>query len=146
MKTAILILVTVLVAGCGGGGGEKSGTTPAATPAPTAKAPDETSILAAIGEFNQAQSYYFKRNRRYALGYEDLLEARDLKSEPTAAETGYNLRIRPAANAQTYTLAAVPASPSGTARHFFTDQTGVVRAEQGKDATVQSPAIDKTAK
>lgn len=71
------------------------------------------------------------------------VESRDLKSETAAADTGYDLKLRPAANAQTYTLLAVPASPSPAARHFFTDQTGVIRAEAGKDAGAQSPPVTK---
>ncbi len=97
----------------------------------------------AIAQINEAQSVYFKRNRRYALALDELVESRDLKSEPTDAETGYNFRLRPSADAQTYTLLVSPANASAAARHFFTDQSGAIRAKQNKEATAQSPALAK---
>ena len=138
--TALLIFGMMLTA-CGGNTTPTMQTnTPAAAAAP-AKAPDESAALDAIKKINDAQSTYFKINRRYALSYDELLEGHFLNSEPTAAQTGYEFKLRPAADAQAYTLAAVPAAPSAAARHFFTDQTGVIHAETGKDATAGSPKI-----
>src|SRR5262249_33791491 len=104
------------------------------------KAPDEKAALDAIAKINSAQATYFKLNRRYALTYDELIEAHLLNSEPTPAQTGYEFRLRPAADAQTYKLSVVPSS-SGAGRSFFTDQTAVVRAESGKEATADSPQI-----
>lgn len=112
----------------------------AGQPAP-AKAPDENAALDAIAKINEAQSNYFKRNHRYALTLDELIEGRLLNSEPTTAQTGYEFKLRPAADAQTYKLSAAPAASSPTARHFFTDESGVVHAEDGKDATAGSPKI-----
>jgi hypothetical protein len=105
------------------------------------KAPDENAALDAIAKINDAQSTYFKLNRRYALTFDELIEAHLLKSEPTATEAGYDFTLRPAADAQTYKLSAVPSTPSPTNRHFLTDQSGTVHAETGKDATLDSPRI-----
>lgn len=104
-----------------------------------AKAPDENAALDAIRKANEAQLTYFKINRRYALTYDELIEARLLSSEPTAAETGYDFRLRPAADAQTYRLYANPKTT--TAKYFFTDETGVIRADTGKEATADSPEV-----
>ena len=118
----------------------KSAAGAAATPA--AKPADEAAALDAVRKTVEAQSTYFKLNRRYALTYDELTEARLLKSEPSAAETGYDFKLRPAADAQTYKLSVVPAdSASTTARRFFADQTGVLRAETGKDASAESPEV-----
>ena len=132
------------LAGCGGNtpptqtGGN---TAVAAGQVSNAKAPDENAALDAIAKINEAQSTYFKRYRRYALTFDELLEAHLLKSEPTAAQTGYDFNLRPAADAQTYKLSVTPAAPSPTPRHFFTDQSNAVHAESGKDATPDSPKI-----
>jgi type II secretory pathway pseudopilin PulG len=132
MKTWAVVLIFGLLLGCGGGN-------PA--PAPQSKAPDETAALAAMRNINNAQTSYFTRNRRYALTYEELMEARALIEEPTVAGTGYEIKMRPSPDAVRYTVSAVPVSPAAAARHFFTDQTGIIRSEEGKDATVQSPEI-----
>jgi hypothetical protein len=118
--------------------------TPAsAPPVAPAKTPDEGAALDAIAKINDAESNYFKRNRRYALTFEELVEAHLLKSEPSTAQTGYEFKLRPAADAQTYRLSVTPASPSTTARHFFTDQSGALHAETGKEATAESPNLPK---
>src|SRR5262249_12999707 len=108
----------------------------------TTKAPDETAALDALRKTNEAQATYFKINRRYALAYDELIDAHLLASEPTAAQTGYEFRLRPAADAQTYKLSVSPAdSSAAAARHFFTDQTGIIRSEAGKDASSDSPTL-----
>jgi len=115
-------------------------TQPAATPsASPGKAPDQGAALDAIAKINAAQAVYFQRNRRYALTYEELVEPHLLDSEPSAAQTGYEFKLRPAADAQAYRLSVVPVVSAPAARYFFTDQTAVVRAEDGREATDKSP-------
>ena len=92
-------------------------------------------------KINQAQSDHFKRNRRYALSFDELVEAHLIAAEPRAAQSGYDFKLRPAADAQTYKLSVSPANASTTARYFFTDQSGTVHAETGKEATVDSPQL-----
>jgi hypothetical protein len=140
------IPIVLLLAACGtntppatNSGGNASA--PVA-PAPTnAKAPDENAALDAIAKINEAQSSYFKRNRRYALTLDELVDAHLIKGVPTTAEMGYDFTVRPAADAQTYKMTANPVAASSPARHFFTDQSGTVHAETGKDATADSPKI-----
>ena len=146
MKTlqSIVQITLLLLCGCAG---QPTTTEPAsAPPAAATKAADANAALDALTQVNAAQSVYFKRNRRYALAFDELVEARDLKSEPGVADTGYLFRMRPAADAQTYTISAAPAVPPvGTpARTFFTDQSGVIRGEDSnKPATAQSPVVTK---
>jgi hypothetical protein len=142
VKTVPVLLFAVLILnGC-------SNNTPTmktevkTAPAGTAKAPNENAALDALRKINEAQATYFKINRRYALTFDELVEARLLNAEPSAAATGYDFKLRPAADAQTFKLSVTPASTNSTgATYFFMDQTGVIRAETGKEATTESPAV-----
>jgi len=141
MKHALAFCVLFILAGCGEQPAARQVTEVREAPAASKKAPDEIAAVAAISDVNAAQKTYFARNRRYALTYEELTEARFLNEEPTVQKTGYDIKLRPAADAATYTVLAIPSPPTSPARHFFSDQTGVIRAEEGKDANAQSPAI-----
>ena len=130
------------LAACGGNTTASKPTDNAAAPSTqgsSAKAPDEKAAHEAIAKVNDAQAAYFKRNRRYALSLDELTEAHQLNSEPTAGQTGYDFNLRPAADAQTYKMSVVPITSTATTRHFFTHQSGTVHAEMGKDATSDSP-------
>ena len=148
MKTwTVLLLFGLMLTACGSGSTPtmQTNSQPAAPPPPR-KGPDENAALDTIAKINDAQSTYFKVNRRYALTYDELIEAHLLMSEPPAAQTGYEFKLHPAADAQTYKLSVIPAGgyiARRPARHFFTDQTAVIHAEDGKDATADSPKLAK---
>jgi len=144
VKNVTLLLAVIMLAGCGGNTTPSMQTTAkeAAPAQPSnSKAPDESAALDTIAKVNDAESSYFRRNRRYALTFDELVEAHLLISVPASAQTGYDFTLRPSADAQTYKLAVNPAAPSPTARHFFSDESGTVRAEAGRDATADSPKI-----
>jgi len=105
---------------------------------PPAKAPDEAAAIEALKRINQAQADFIRRTRRYALTFDELIKDRLLDAEPTKAETGYDILLRPRPDAIAYTVIATPA---GLGRHFFTDQTGALRAESNKPAGAESPAF-----
>ena len=65
----------------------------------------------------------------------DELIAEKLLTAAPGAE-GYRVIILPSPDAVSYTAEATPAVAS--ARHFFTDKTGVIRGEIGKPATAGS--------
>jgi Tfp pilus assembly protein PilE len=129
MHKILGLALVILLAGCG----ERS------SPSTTAPPPDEKAAIAALSQINQAQKDFIRRNRRYALGYEDLISDHLLQAEPTAQ--GYRIEMKPSPDASRYTISATPTNASATARHLFTDETGVIRVEQSKDATATSPAI-----
>jgi hypothetical protein len=144
----ILPILGLLLSACSSPAPTMQGPAPATNSSPASPAspsasrvPDEAAALDAIAKINGAQATYFKLNRRYALTYEELVEAHLLTGEPTAAQTGYEFKLRPAADAQTYKLSVTPAASTPTARHFFTDQSAVIRAEEGKDASAASPKL-----
>ena len=103
------------------------------------KAPDEAAAIAALKEINRAQADFIRRTRRYPQSFNELIAEHLLTAEPTEEQTGYKFSLAPSPDAVSYTLKATPTSTG--ARHFFTDQTGVIRAEQDKPATVESPAL-----
>ena len=108
---------------------------------PAATASDEKGAIAALQAINQAQQDFIRRTRRYALTYDELVMAVLLKEKPSAANLGYDIVMRPSADAVSYSIIATPTTNPAQARHFFTDKTGVIRAEQGRAATAESPQI-----
>lgn len=153
MKKPILVLTILSAVAILGGCGSSNSSNPAPTMQSSAnqastgtrsagaKAADETAALDTIAKINDAESNYFKRNRRYAITFDELVDAHLLNNAPGPADTGYDFNLRPAADAQTYKLAVNPAAPTPTVRHFFTDESGAVHAEAGRDATPDSPKI-----
>jgi hypothetical protein len=103
------------------------------------KAPDEAAAVAALKEINRAQEDFIRRTRRYAQTFDELTVQHLLNAEPTVETTGYSFLLRPSPDAVSYTVAATPSALE--ARHFFTDQTGVIRSESGKPATSTSPGM-----
>jgi hypothetical protein len=137
----VLLLVAIALTGCGGNTPTMQNGAASGGQASGGKAPDETAALDAITKISDAQTNYFRRNRRYALTFDELIDAHLLNTTPTAAQTGYDFSLRPSADAQTYKLSVNPTTPAPTARHFFSDESGTVRAETGKDASGDSPKI-----
>jgi hypothetical protein len=109
--------------------------------APPLPAPDEAAAIAALKAVNQAQQDFIRRTRRYAQTYQELVDAHLLAEAPAVAKTGYEITMRPSPDAVSYTLAARPGRPDPPARQFFTDNTGVIRAELGREPTAASPEI-----
>ena len=138
MKTLALAIITLVLVSCSPAAGPAA-TTPSSTPAETPKPADEQAALAALDEINQAQAGYFTRNRRYALAFDELIDAFFLKAEPSVS--GYEIALRPSADASRYTIVANPASGVPAARHFYSDQTGEIHVEADKNATAESPTL-----
>ena len=122
-----LVLVLWIAVSCS----SETSNPPASPTAP----PDEAAARNALKEINRAQSDFIRRTRRYAQRTDELIAEHLLSAQPTA--TGYTLLMLPSADAVRYTVKATP--DAAEARHFFTDQTGVIRAESGKPATAESP-------
>ena len=139
-----LALALALLMACSSAPATETNTADTAAPA-TPNPADEEATLTTLSAINKAQADFFIRSRRYALTYDELIEALFLQAEPSADTLGYDVRLRPAADAGRYTVIATPVSGSPTTRHFFTDQTGEIRAEEGKDATAASPVVQGTA-
>lgn len=137
--TVLFALWVTLCAGCS----QASEPAPQPVPevvAPVAK-PDEAGALSWMVKINAAQRDHFDRFRRYALTTEDLVTTLMLQAEPDSKQLGYEIRLRPSAAADKYTLLALPLSDPGAHRFFFSDSTGSVRAENGKEAGPGSPLV-----
>jgi hypothetical protein len=131
MVWALLSLV-LAVAACSG-----TGEAPSAQPA--AQISDEAAAAAALQAINQAQQDFIRRTRRYALTFSELIEARLLGERPAKEILGYDITLRPAADAVSYTVHATPLMPGPLSRHLFTDNTGIIRVQENQAATAESP-------
>jgi hypothetical protein len=138
VKTLIALIITGIVLSACGSSTPTTPSTPQTAASPVAK-PDETAAVDWIKKTTEAEGTFFKQNRRYAIEFQELIEARLLDKEPSA--TGYKFNLRPTPDASAYKLSVVPAEPNASARYFFTDKSGMIRMETGKDATVDSPPI-----
>jgi hypothetical protein len=94
-----------------------------------------------LQQVNRAQEDFIRRTRRYALTYDELVAEYLLKEQPTGEATGYDIVLKPSPDAVSYSVIATPRSEASNFRHFFTDKTGVIRAETGRAATAESPQI-----
>ena len=137
MRRILIIGIFLSLSACGSPPSTNT-STPAAAAKPT-KPPDETAAIRVLGEINKAQADYIQRNRRYALTFDELVESHFLKEEPSKDALGYEIRLRPSADAASYTVRATPVS--SPARYFFTDKTGVIRADAAAEATSSSPPL-----
>lgn len=106
-----------------------------------ATAPDEAAAITTLKQVNQAQQDFIRQNRRYALTYDELIQSHLLDKNPAALAIGYDIQMRPSADAESYTLTAAPLTTPEAVRHFFTDQTGILRGEMGKPAGLESPEL-----
>jgi hypothetical protein len=114
--------------------------TPAAQPTMSRPA-DDAGAVQNLREINTAQANYQHRTRRFALSFEELVEAHLLNQDPSKSVSGYEISLHPSADAESYTLTATPTMAGANARYFFSDKSGVIRVEQGKDANAASSPI-----
>jgi hypothetical protein len=137
MKRICMLLILGL-AGCSEA--PKSSTPAAAQPTMSQPA-DDAGAVKTLREINTAQANYQHRTRRFALSFDELVEAHLLNQDPAKSISGYEISLHPSADAESYTLAATPTTPGTNAKYFFSDKSGVIRVEQGKDAGAASPPI-----
>lgn len=139
MKIWAGIFATLLLVGCSGSNENAPTGSSNATMQASKPAPDENAAAQFLSTLNKAQDDYHKHTRRYAIAFDELVDAHFLDAVPAEDKIGYTFTMRPAADAESYTVTAKPMQPGSTVHFFFTDQTGVIRAETGKDATASSP-------
>ena len=135
MKRGMTFILSLLLFGCSGSS-EK--TSPAAAQGP---APDDQAAVKYLHDVNAAQADYQHRTRRFALSFDELHDAHLLDQDPSKAATGYEISLHPSADAESYILVATPSSATPNVKYFYTDKTGIIRVEQGKEATASSPPI-----
>ena len=114
------------------------------TPAPQAtmsQPADDAGAVKALKEINSAQADYQHRTRRFALSFDELIQAHLLNQDPSKSVSGYEINLHPSPDAESYSLTATPMSSGSAAKYFFSDKSGVIRVEQGKDAGAASPPI-----
>lgn len=110
------------------------------------KAANESTAISNLRTLVSAQETF--RSRANPPTYADLEDLQDkglidevLEAAVDAdnAKSGYYYTVSPDDN--TFTILATPASDNTGDRHFFVDQSGVIRAEDGTAADEDSPPI-----
>lgn len=129
-RITVVIALAVVITACSNGGGPEEPSTPKS---------DEAAAAGSFAAINQAQQDFIRRTRRYALTFTELIEAKLLNQRPSKEALGYEVTLRPSADAVSYTVIATPLSPSPSARHLFTDNSGIIRAQENQPATADSP-------
>jgi hypothetical protein len=115
--------------------------TPAAAQATMSQPADDAGAVKSLREINSAQADYQHRTRRFALSFDELVQAHILSQDPSKSVSGYEISLHPSPDAESYSLTATPTASGANAKYFFSDKSGVIRVEQGKDANAASPPI-----
>ena len=111
------------------------------------KAANESSAIGSTRTINTAQTTYLStvgNNTTYAasltaLGTANLIDGA-LAAAGTTAKSGYKFTMASSDSDKKYTVLTTPEANSGT-RHFFTDETGVIRANASAAASASSAPI-----
>ena len=114
------------------------------------KAANESSSIGSIRTLNTAQTTYLStvgNNTTYADTLAKLgptagagLIDNALEKSDATPKSGYKFTLATTATNTKYTILGTPEANSGT-RHFFTDETGVIRAKSGSAAGSGDDAI-----
>ena len=111
------------------------------------KASNEASAIGSMRTINTAQTTYLStvgNNTTYAANLTALNTANlidgALAASGTTAKSGYKFTLATSANDSKYTVLGTPETNSGT-RHFFTDESGVIRFKAAAAAAVGDAPI-----
>src|SRR5215831_2819300 len=137
MKRIVIVVLLLMVCGCSAPS-EKNAPTTVQIPS---KPPDDAAAVQALHDINTAQAAYLQRNRRYALSYDELMDSHFLTLDPSKSASGYDINMHPSADAESYTAVAAPLSRGAEVKSFYTDKSGIIRVERGKEATSSSSPI-----
>ena len=100
-------------------------------------------VIAAIAYMRQwfnAQELYKDKTGAYAEKLQDLINA-GLLVPANEDKVGYTFSLKKEEGLGGWSGKAVPKGGGGSWRYFYTDQTGTIRYEVGKEADANSPPI-----
>lgn len=106
------------------------------------RAANEAAAIAHLRTWTSAQEIYFQRHRTYAPSEGDLV-GEHLVGDMEAIESGYVFTVTAEGGGSiNWSGTAIPETPGTTGdRHFFIDQTGVIRWSLDGEANANSPAL-----
>lgn len=109
------------------------------------KAANEAAAIAYIRNWSSAQEIYLTLHQTYATS-NDQLVGDGLVTPADPSRLGYTFALDGSGNARNWAGTAAPAEPGVTGdRHFFIDQSGVIRWVRGAPADASSPPLDSGA-
>ncbi len=131
-------LVTILLTGTALPQATTSGYTPK-FPGDPARSDAEAAALGFMRVVVNAQkNYSHKHSGQYAPSLNSLVGQGSFTRRMLAPQRG-NYTVKFKGNSKEYSLWMTPATPSPSGRAFFVDESGIIRAEEDKQAGPESP-------
>jgi hypothetical protein len=99
--------------------------------------PGDAALVSKLRELHAAQLMFEMDNARYAATTQELAEF-GFMEEGSVRAKGYSIEVT-SSTSDKWSATATPADTSK--RHYYIDQSRVIRAEDGKSATAKSPVL-----
>ena len=107
-----------------------------------ARSDSEAAALGYLRTFLRAQKVYKKRNSHYATSLRDLVHTGSFTPRMVDTDRGdYTAQFHPHKDKDTFEITLLPKQLDSTHRSFFSDQEGVLRADEQKTADESSPVL-----
>ena len=107
-----------------------------------ARSDSEAAALGYLRTFLRAQRIYKKKNGHYATTLLDLSKTGSFTRRMVSTDRGdYTVKFRPHKDKDTFEVTLVPKQLDADHRSFFSDQQGMIRVDDQKEADEGSPAL-----
>lgn len=107
-----------------------------------ARSDSEAAALGYLRTFLRAQKIYKKKNGHYATTLLELAHTGSFTRRMVDTDRGdYTVQFHSHKDKDTFEIILVPKQRDSTHRSFFSNQEGVIRADEEKDANESSPVL-----
>jgi hypothetical protein len=107
-----------------------------------ARSDSEAAALGYMRTLIRAQKIYKKKNDHYATSLLDLVSTGSFTRRMAATDRGdYTVKFTPHKETDTFEITMTPKQLDATHRSFFSDQDGIIRADDQKEADEHSPVL-----
>ena len=107
-----------------------------------ARSDSEAAALGYLRTFLRAQRMYKRKNGHYATSLLELVHTGSFTRRMVDTDRGdYTVQFRPHKDKDTFEITLIPKQRDSTHRSFFSDQEGIIRADEEKNADQSSPVL-----